>query len=168
MLTFDKIRDLERAEREYKQLQKLPDDIIEELKDYLHRKDKTSDPLEIENIKNTIKRLFELRERKTMELVLYSVRTGLPPENLTKGEEELFNIMVTQLKNFRENLFAELKKEAKEKKLIYKIRKNIPPFIGPDSKTYEFKENDIVDIKVLPKEINDLLLKEGVIEQVEE
>ena len=169
MLTFEKIRELEHAERDSKELQALPENIMDELKDYIHRKEKSSDPLEIENVKSTVKRLFEIRERKLLELALYSVRTGLPPENLTQAEESIFNAIIDNLKKFRENFFEELRKKAPvEKKVLYKVKKTVPAFVGPDSKTYEFKENDTLDIKALPKELNDLLLKEGVIEKIEE
>ena len=40
MLTFEKIREIEREEKANKQLQKLPEDIIELLKDYLRKKEK--------------------------------------------------------------------------------------------------------------------------------
>ncbi|MBI2579534.1 MAG: hypothetical protein HYW27_01395 [Candidatus Aenigmarchaeota archaeon] len=46
MLTFDKIRDVERMERNEKKLQKLPADFIQDLRDYINRKrvDKGEDP----------------------------------------------------------------------------------------------------------------------------
>jgi len=75
MLTFDKIRDLERVERQSKKLQKMPEDIPAQLKDYLKRKEKITEKSsteinELENIKTTIKRFFELREGKIVSAVL--------------------------------------------------------------------------------------------------
>lgn len=174
MLTFEKIRDLERAERDNKQLQKLPDNILDELRDYLHKKEKmektSSDIMELENVKNTIKRLFELREKKILDMLLYMARTGLPPENLLKGEEKFFYFVLDEMKKFREEFFLELKKEPeiKEKKVVYKVKKVLPSFIGPDLKSYNLNKNDIIDINSIPKELNDLLLKQGIIERVEE
>lgn len=167
MLTFEKIRDLERGERESRKMQKLPENFFNELRDYMHRKqkmNKASDILELENVKNTIKRLFELRERKLVELALSSLRTGLPVENLTKREEEIFSTIVEMLKNFEKEIFDELSKPVEEKKeILFKVKKTLPQFIGPDMKSYELKENDIVS---LPKPLSDLLLKEGVIEEI--
>lgn len=171
MMTFEKIRDLERAERENKQLQKLPDNLIEELKSYLRKKESLKNSsleiIELENVKNSIKRFFELREKKIAESALYTVQTGLPVENLAKSEEGTFYIITGELKRLREEFFAELQKmpEQKEEKVSYIVRKTLPKFIGPDMKEYELKENEIIDIAAMPKPLNDLLLKEGVIEE---
>lgn len=171
MLTFEKIRDLERAERENKKLQRLPDNLIEELKDYLRKKERvkdSSDIIELENIKATIKRFFELREQKIMEVVLYSLRTGLPPENLTKPEESMFSQMIGAARKFREEFFSGLQSPKEQKKVVYKVKKTLPTFVGPDMNEYTLKENDVLDESALPKPLNDLLLKEGVIEIVNE
>jgi len=191
MITFEKIREFERAERESNQLEKLPDNIMQELGEYLKRKEsiekKTEfDIHEIENAKNTIKRLLELRERKIMNLAIYSARTGLPVENLTKNEEELFNKVVEALKRFREKFYEDLEnpkpleeyeesekkqekieKETNESKIKYKVVKELPNFVGPDGKEYSFHKGDILDENDIPKPLNDLLLKKGVIEKME-
>jgi len=172
MLTFDKIRDLERKERESKQLQKLPAALIDEMKEYVERRGKikeksTLDILEMKNVNDSIKRIFEIREKKIMDLVLFSARTGNPPENLLPSEEKFFHSLLDNVKSFRNSLKTELSapKEMpeKEKKIIYKVRKSVPDFVGPDMKIYKLSENDIVD---LPEDIRELLLKEGVLERV--
>ncbi|MCX6818805.1 MAG: hypothetical protein NT129_02285 [Candidatus Aenigmarchaeota archaeon] len=172
MLTFEMIRELERKEKETKHLQKLPESIVNDLRDYIKRKEElkeTTDILELENVKNTIKRLLELRERKIVDMAVYSARTGLPPENLTLAEEELFNSLVAQLKKFRQAFFESLNKiEEKQDKVAYKVIKTMPEIIGPDLKKYKLNENDIIEETMLPKELNDLLLKQGVIERIEE
>ena len=170
MLTFEKIRDLERAERETKQLQKLPDSFFEELRAYVQKKeqlkDKTSmDILELENVKNTIKRFLESRERKMLEAALYSVRTGLPSEHLTPVEEKACTAVAAAIRELRSEVLEELQKPAKERKIVFVVKKTLPPFVGPDLKIHELKEGETV---VLPKTLNDLLLKEGVLEQQEE
>ncbi|MBI2076197.1 MAG: DNA replication complex GINS family protein [Candidatus Aenigmarchaeota archaeon] len=176
MLTFEKIRDLERAERESKGLQKLPDNLMEEIRSYIHKKEKLADSsaiIEMENVKNIIKRFFELRETKLVSLALYSVKTNLPVENLTKEEETLFSALAEKIKNFRQSFFSELQnpvpEQAKEvKNEVYRVKKSTPEFVGPDLKLYRFNENELIDVSVLPKPLNDLLLKEGVIEKVVE
>ncbi|MBI2233224.1 MAG: DNA replication complex GINS family protein [Candidatus Aenigmarchaeota archaeon] len=168
MLTFDKIRDIERAEKESKKPQKLPENFLSDLRDYLKKKEQlksSADVHELENVRNIIRRFFESREKKLLEGALYTVRTGLQPENLTKEEQDLFYFLTGRIKNFRENFFSEIQKD---KKLAYKVMKALPAFVGPDMKTYELKENEIISTDFLPKPLNDLLLKEGVIETVEE
>ncbi|MFA4819569.1 MAG: hypothetical protein WC613_01265 [Candidatus Aenigmatarchaeota archaeon] len=168
MLTFDKIRDLERVERQSKKLQKLPDDIAVQLKDYLRRKEKitektSTDMIEVENIKTTIKRFFELREGKIVSAVLDTVRTGLPAENMSKDEEKLFYKLTDILKQYRETFFSELNRKEEEKPM-YLVKKATPQFVGPDMKSYKLNESDIVSI---PAPLDELLLKEGIIEKVE-
>jgi DNA replication initiation complex subunit (GINS family) len=172
MLTFEKIRELERVEREGKKLQKLPDDVIEQINDYMQRKEKTkektsADIMELENVKNTIKRFFELREHKLILAALDTVRTGLPPENLTKQEERTFYELVDVSKRHREQFFHEIGREkvtATDEKGVYRVKKSLPEFVGPDMKIYKLTENELVS---LPVELEPLLLKEGVIEKVE-
>lgn len=171
MLTFEKIRELERAERDNKKLQPLPEDFMDQLRDYLRRKERinektAADLMEIENVKNTIRRFFESREHKIVLSVLDTVRTGIPAESLTPDEEKLYNILVDEMKKFREQFFTSLAKEKQQeenKGVLYRIKKTLPEFVGPDMKNYKLNENDVVAV---PKELEELLLKEGVIEKI--
>jgi len=165
MLTFESIRDLERAEKDSKKMQKLPADFFEQLSEYLGRKrdikDKSStDIIESENVKNIVKRLLEHREKKLVEIVLMGVRTGLPPENLTKDEQKAFLSMTENIKHLRSMAFSCFEGQRSPR---FRVKKDIPKFIGPDMKTYEFKEDQIADI---PKPLSDFLLKEGFIEEI--
>lgn len=182
MLTFEMIRELERQERANKKLQRLPGNLVEELRDYIKRKEKTAektsaDIRELENVKNTVRRFLELREDKIAAMALSAARTGLPPSNLTKEEEKAFYSIADALKSHREYFFAELgKSQAEEKKeehteqhkeqrVLYRVKKEIQEFVGPDMKTYRLVRGEVVS---LPKALNDLLLKEGVIEEIRE
>lgn len=175
MLTFEKIRDLERAERESKGLQALPENLMEEIRSYIHKKEKLADSsaiVEMENVKNIIKRFFELRETKLVSLALYSAKTSLPVENLAKEEEAFFESLVDKIKNFRQSFFSELQNPVleqikKEEAEIYRVKKSTPEFVGPDLKLYRLSENELIDVSIFPKSLNDLLLKEGIIEKVE-
>ncbi|MFC2142869.1 hypothetical protein ACFLQN_00545 [Candidatus Aenigmatarchaeota archaeon] len=168
MLTFEKIRDLERQESMDKNLGKLPENFIDDVDEYLERK-KGTDERELKNIKNTIKRLFDLREKKMLDMSLYSVKTGMPVENLTKKEKGTFDKLVAILKEYRKEFFSSLsikKPEVnKPQKILYRVKKPLPEFVGPDLKIYELKENELIED--LPKPLNDLLIKEGVIERIE-
>ncbi|MFH0837044.1 MAG: hypothetical protein V1870_02860 [Candidatus Aenigmatarchaeota archaeon] len=166
MLTFEAIRNVERDERENKKLQKLPDGFFDQVRDYLKKKetmkDKVSmDVLEAENTKNTIKRLLDMREKKVVDVAIMSSRTDLVPENLTDEEKQLFDQTVNGLKVFRDKIYTQMKKEPVE--TVYKVRKSIPDFIGPDMKTYSIRETDVIS---LPKDLADLLIKEDIIEEI--
>jgi DNA replication initiation complex subunit (GINS family) len=164
MLTFESIRDVERTEREVKKVQKLPPSFLAELKEYLERKEQlkeksSADIMEIENVKSTVQRIIELRERKMVEQALITARTNMPPENLLKEEEQVFWQIVEGLKAFRRDFFEQLRKP---KEVLFRVRRGMPEFVGPDMKTYLLKENDVV---ALPKEVAELLIREGTIEE---
>lgn len=168
MLTFEKIRDFERAERENKELQKLPENIVSEISDYIRRKEEiheksSSDIIETENVKKIVRSFFETREKKIVDMALYAARTQLPVENLLPSEQRTLQAIAAEIKLHREGLHEEMKKPPFES-TVYRIKKTMPEFVGPDMKTYKLTENDIVDS--LPKPLNELLLKEGVIEEV--
>jgi len=164
MLTFESIRDLERAERGSKKLQKMPDNFLAELKDYIERKDKlgAEDALEFQAVKSTITRLAELRERKIIDSAIITARTGLPPENLLPSEAELFWAVVDRLKRFREEFFGKPKAEMAELKTLWRVIKSAE-FVGPDLQEYKLREGEAVE---LPTEIVDTLLRSGIVEEV--
>lgn len=171
MLTFDKIREMERNDRDSKKLQKLPEDIIVQLSEYMQRKERikektASDVLELENVKNTVKRFFDLREHKIVLAALDAVRTGMPAENMTREEEKIFYDLVARLQQFRQTFFSELSKEQKEAghEATFRVKKSLPEFVGPDMKIYKLNENDFVK---LPKDVEELLLKKGIIEKAD-
>jgi len=169
MLTFEKIRDFERAERESRELQKLPESVISEINDYIKKKEaiqeKTSaDIIEIENVKKIVRSFLDLREKKVVDMALYSARTQLPVGNLLPVEERTLAAIANEIKRHREELYHEMKKPAAAEAVAYRIKKTMPEFVGPDMKIYKLNENDVVEN--LPKPLNELLLKEGVIEEV--
>jgi DNA replication initiation complex subunit (GINS family) len=195
MLTFEKIRDLEREERENRKLQKLPPDFLKELADYIDRKKNyingSNDIIELENIKKTARRIFEIREEKVAQHALYTAKTGFPPENLTDEEEALFSIILKEIKRYREWFFASMDKGAQTTEKAdhaekgnpdvrtpqekgteerspaaprYRVLKSIPKFVGPDLHVYELKEDQILE--ALPTPLNDLLLKRGIVEKI--
>ena len=210
MLTFEAIRDLERGEAETKTLQKLPDSFMDELRDYMAIKEsiaeKTSaDIHEMENVKRSIRRLLEMRERKLTEQALYTVRTGYPAENLAKSEERLYHFLVEEIKKYRESFFRllnaspthadepmdapepdmqklEIPPAAEKEKILaketpptpaapvpvrrYRVTRTLPKFVGPDMNVYELKESHAIEEGQIPKPLNDLLLKKGLLKVV--
>ncbi|MBI5347518.1 MAG: DNA replication complex GINS family protein [Candidatus Aenigmarchaeota archaeon] len=164
MLTFEKIRDMERMEKNSKNLQKLPENFLKDVKEYLEIK-RGLDILEVESARNTVKRLFELREQKLVNLALYSARTNMPVENLTEREMELFSRITDSIKSFRVDFdepYSVAEKPA-EKERRFRVMKHLPEFIGPDMKTYTLNKGDVT---VLPDELAELLAKNGIVERV--
>jgi len=176
MLTFEKIRDIERAEHDSKELQKMPPNFMEELTEYIERKKQTPDAHEIKNTTAIIQRILDKRQEKLVSLALYSAKTDMPVENLTKEEDEIFLKMLEIMKKQRENFLTNQKKDTplkndvtqeRPRQHVYIAKKPLGSFVGPDLKVYTIKENEIIALDKLPKPLNDLLLKEGVIEPIE-
>src|SRR3972149_6823197 len=109
--------------------------------------------MELENIKSTVKRFFELRESKLVSAALDTTRTGLPLENVTKDEEKVFYAVVEALKKHREDFFSALSSE-KEERQLYRVKRTIQPFVGPDMKNYLLRERELVE---MPPALTDLL-----------
>ena len=154
----------------------------------------SSDIMELEKVKSAVKRFYESREKKLLEAALDAARTGMLPESLTPQEEHYFWLLVGALKDQREQFFASLSQqkangieekaasaaalldeetgteeiivtEKPTKPVLYKVLRTLPPFVGLDMSVYELKEGDIREI---PKPLNELLLKEGVIQEAKE
>ncbi|MBI2173313.1 MAG: DNA replication complex GINS family protein [Candidatus Aenigmarchaeota archaeon] len=172
MLTFDKIRDMERTERDSRKLQRIPEELTEQLRDYINRKEsikeKTlSDMNELERIRDSIRKIFEMRQKKILDGVFETSTGGRPPDFLTKQETELFERLVDIINGFRQTIFSEMnrkesapEKAGDERKDFYKVLADLPEFIGPDMKTYKLRKNEIIQIS---KPLNEFLLKKGVI-----
>ncbi|MEM7813351.1 MAG: hypothetical protein QW548_00435 [Candidatus Aenigmatarchaeota archaeon] len=169
MITFESIRDLERAERESKKLQRIPDGFVAEIQDYLATKEKLASPedvMELQAVKGTVARLLEMRERKVVDGAIITARTGLPPENLTAGEAELFWAIVERLKRFREDFFGKASSATAQVghsevvcRRAWRVVKAVD-FVGPDLKEYKLKVGEEVE---LPDEVAAILKKDGAI-----
>jgi DNA replication initiation complex subunit (GINS family) len=158
MLTFETIRELERAERATKNLQQLPEDLLQEIRAYLERKTATSEQSELEATRAAIVRLFELREHKLLDAALITARTGIPAEGISQIEKNAFESIVHALREYRRQLRNILEQSGCQ----WKVRTDLPEFIGPDMKVYKLKAGDVVQ---LPEEISALLAKQGLIEK---
>ena len=117
-ITFDLIRKIKEEEKNNSKLSELPENFYENANTYLQQKRKIEASgdrktgLEIKTIENLIKDVFDRRERKILDLVIISARTGIPPENLTQEEETVFNNLMNIIKQRRdETLNKFFKKE---------------------------------------------------------
>lgn len=143
-ITFEYIREIQRAEQRNTDLTKLPEDFYEKVKDYLEqknkllkkKKDKTTS-IELKNIKMLLEDIYNRRETKIVNQAILSVRTGLLPQNLTEQEKEFFEAIVDNLKNQRNLVLEKLFKKREEIESEYlEFLEDIQEFVGVDLKVY--------------------------------
>ncbi|MCD6381475.1 MAG: DNA replication complex GINS family protein [Candidatus Aenigmarchaeota archaeon] len=164
VLTFEKIRELYWIERDRRELQALPENFFQELREYIERKHD-------EQAKNVAKDLINRRIKKILESALIYVQTKVYPINLTEEEKILFEEIINVIRRFNEIIFESespitVRKEKKEVKQNENknddvlITKDLPRFVGPDMKIYRLKKGDKIK---LPKELKEFLAKKNVI-----
>jgi len=109
-INFKFLRELQKNERESSELQKLPDDFIDALKEYIMRKRALlenpemmtfTERKEIENIKPVVKYILDKREQKIVIAAMRSARTGIKPQNMLPHEEKLFSKLREEIKKNR-------------------------------------------------------------------
>lgn len=171
-ITFESIRKIQTEEQGSQKLIKLPENFYKNITSYMEQKQKISEmkgdrkaSMELKNIQRLIEDIFNRRERKILNQALISVRTGMPPENLTDEEKIYFDEIVRTLKNRRSSILENLFKE-KEKKVALSIifKEDIPEFVGADLKTYgPFKKGDTA---ILPEENMKIFLEKGLAEEL--
>lgn len=176
VLTFEKIRELYWAERDKKELQELPENFFKELNEYLKKKG------EDKQIRQVVNDLINRRLKKIIESAILYLTTKIYPINLTEEEKVLFKEILECIKRFNEIIFTsneervarENTKEDESRKNnsnhnsnpreeTFIVKKSLPPFVGPDLKTYKLIEGEKVK---LPKELKEFLLKKNVIAKI--
>ena len=195
MLTFEALREQERKEKSSGQVEKMPPDFVAQLQEYVQRKIKkndgsSDDRREIENIKHSIQRLLETREHKILDAVMYTSRTELKPDNLTEQEQKMFDVILKEINEYRDSFMKKIEKavpmrniaESKDISLIkkpaetpkevlktnikkYLVKRDVNKFVSSDLTEKELKKGEILRESDLPKTLNDLLLKRGIIEE---
>jgi DNA replication initiation complex subunit (GINS family) len=140
---------------------------------------------EIQNINKIIWNIYEQREKKIFLSAISKARGGNPNlRNLIDAEKDLFDSALILMKQTRKQLLElkskdinvkdkkniEYKKEGnkEEKKInenqIVMVTKDIPEFIGTDTKKYNLRKWDII---TLPKNMSKMLLKRDVVKEIE-
>jgi DNA replication initiation complex subunit (GINS family) len=179
IITYETIRAIHRAEKE-EQLQKLPDNFYNSVKNWILHKQKQKDTvslLEVENTKKLLDDIVSRRERKIVLSALRTIRGELPPKNLTEDEQRFFDNIVNSLKSFRDNIkeqvisydnvIEEKIEEARKQlnpngKIILKMIVDMPRFVGPDMNYYgPLRIGEVVS---LPKEVANQLVERKVAE----
>lgn len=171
-ITYEFIREISREEQTSSTLSKLPANFTEKVREYLKQKEKLLGTKkdkqisqEIENTKRLLESIFNRRETKILNHAIITSRTDIPPENLTKEEQELFESIVEQLKQRKQkvlSLLHEKSKETKPKKESsdeIEFTEDIEEFVGIDLKKYgPFKKGEKSEI---PKENAELFKNAG-------
>ncbi|MBS3056455.1 MAG: DNA replication complex GINS family protein [Candidatus Aenigmarchaeota archaeon] len=165
MITFQKIRDLERTENSTKELQQLPVTLIEDVAEYLEKKQvkEAEDAMEVESIKRTLRRIFEIREKKILNLVSFSTTTDMPVKNMIRDEAEMFQKIKNHVQEFREINIKRLDRNKPIAKM-YQVLENLEQFVGTDEKIYTLKKHDIL---TFPDDMAELLITKGIIKECE-
>ncbi len=145
--------------------------------------------IELENLKLLIRDIYDLREKKILELALITSRLKSESEDIDKltiEEKVLYKILFNTLLAFRkyvlesvlsgekpklEELGKELNKILKASGLpkernvkVVRIVKEISEFVGTDLQTYgPYKPEEIV---TLPKDVAEMLINSGFAEEI--
>jgi len=163
MITYETIRKLVMEEKGKKKLNRLPDGFFEKVRIYLSNKGKVSrekdDQWELEDAKRRLQDLMDIREGKILLFAHYFVRSGMSPGELVPEEEEFFDRVVEQIKDFRGRKKEVLEGE-RENLMSVAFVKDVPKFVGVNMRNYgPFKESDVANI---PEENAKLLIEKGV------
>ncbi len=169
ILTYETIRRIHKDEELSVKLAKIPDDFFEKTRDYIKSKEdavKTDAAAaqEFQNVKHRLSFIMEARERKILNMALYSVRTGLPPENLTPTEKPFFESILNSLKGFKQlrEDFLEPKSNAILK--VVAFMEDVSAFLGEDMVSYgPFKSGDIASI---PEKNAEILINDKKVEEM--
>lgn len=178
MITYDKIQEFRRAEESTTKPQKLPETFFDDVREYLVELEKlTNTDVSIDTVRTALRQLMTCRDKKLLDQARSSAGTGKPIENLTAAEQIVAEKIIAVLRD-RPSLFdrapqtmpqptnaADVARKAQPRKNVFRVVGDLPEFVGPDMRTYRLVRGEIVN---LPKALNDLLLKEGVLEEIEE
>ena len=162
-ISFELIRRIQREEQRIQKLTKLPNDFYNSVQRYLEAKrgGNRKTALEAKNAERLLEDIFNRRERKILNLVLITARTGIQPENLTDEEKQFFNSILKIVKE-RRKILKDIKEKKSEQTLII-FKEDVPEFVGVDEKTYgPFKKGDIAK---LPEENMQLMIEQGIAEE---
>ncbi len=150
IITYETLYDLLRREKNRAELQKLPDNFLNDLINYLNKKQEILESQEkkksiftstevhktrkqIESIQRIIKELYERRESKIIQSSLISSRTSINTEetaSMLPEEQEFYKILTKNLDHYRENV-------------LYKLSSGQLPNIDiPKSKPKDLKTNE--------------------------
>ncbi|MFW5991390.1 MAG: hypothetical protein ACOCQX_04115 [Candidatus Nanoarchaeia archaeon] len=195
-INYETVYELLRREKSREEMQKLPENFVEELAKYVqwlgtevNKKKRdidsfSSDEIRREeqkyyNMRRVISELYEKRERKIINMAITKSRTNAKladVANLLDTEKELFNSLVETLNLYRkksmEEMLGKKKKEQEGKTQESNPQgKRMVRFLSAVPKFYD-KEMNVLgpfepdEIASLPPEITDILVKKGRAEEI--
>ncbi|HVQ00124.1 MAG TPA: hypothetical protein VMT57_01290 [Candidatus Thermoplasmatota archaeon] len=191
-ITYKTLRKIQQAEQTASGLTKIDTNFYGDVAAYLssveQRIEQEKNPSklklfsdELANMKKVITSIYELREKKIVHNALSTVRSGTPDlKNLLEVEKKLFDSLVEQIKQSRQEVFEEKKENpaseapppqptapapAREPNTnpIVRVVEDTPEFVGTDERTYALRKEDVLS---MPAETAGPLLKKGVVKQV--
>ena len=193
IITYETLYELMRREKFRPELQKLNKEFFNDFIKYFNEKkiilesqqkkksiftstETQKTQKQIENIKKIIKELYEKRENKILQLVMFASRNNDNPvfNEMLVEEKKFFNDLLEITNSYRKNILynliegkqpeikevekpKELKTEKKDSIKMVRFLQSIPKFIGNDLNIYgPFEEEEIAAI---PAEVAKLLTK---------
>lgn len=192
-LNYKTMRKIQELEKKSPTLSELSDDFYQELSKYIdsleqrvikEESDQKKNLLkdEVQNIKKIAINIYEHREKKIILASISKIRGGNPDlKHLIEDEKELFDSVYNIMNKSRKSLLDNKKEEKNLKELkeeiskeqnnevkendnpILSINKNIPEFVGTDTKKYNLRKNDLIS---LPSETSNMLVKRGVAKEI--
>ena len=192
VITYEMLYDILRRERTRQEIQKLDNNLFEDINKYIIEKTKILADLktkssifaqkeiektdkQLNNIKKIVKEIYDKRESKILQLALSSAKTDKIQDNqsLLPEEKPIFDDLNKILKENRERLLNKILEEDIKPKVIrsgqesiklVRILNPIPKFIGDDLNEYgPFEEEYIAS---LPIRIAELLIKNHRAEEI--
>ena len=167
IITLSKIHDIFFDEKENKELIALPKNIYSQFRNYISLKEKqiqnsddTYKKLELEQTKNVIKNIYHLRERKLVNLALFSYKTGeeIETDDFSALEKEFFDVLMQIFQRYKSLIHdgkdlkdipkgvitkkEEKEKEIKEPEIDVIFVRNVPAFKYKSKKFGPFKKGE--------------------------
>jgi len=134
---------------------------------------------EARNTKKIALSIYEQREKKILLAAISKARGGEPDlKNLVDVEKSLFDSVFDKMVEARSSLFEQKPIDSEEPIVskneevdenpentnpIISVSKNIPEFIGTDTKKYNLRKGDILSIQ---EDMKDLLVKRNAVREV--
>ena len=181
-INFEYLREIQRKEKNSSRMAEIDPKFYTELAAYVKActkecKDSGNGFRELENSMKLARDVFEKREQKLVMKALRSVRTKeYDDEHMTLEEKAVFKALVEAIRGnkkfFDKVMLGDYSFKAAEEDTLIKengnnlvlarVRKEIPVFVGSDTKEYgPYKSGDIVK---LPRGEADLLAKQDLVE----
>ncbi|MBW2969514.1 hypothetical protein KY309_03410 [Candidatus Woesearchaeota archaeon] len=194
-LTYETLYEMLRKEKSREELQKLDESFLKDTLNYLREKQQAYDEnltkndifsqserdklhIQITNVKKIIKDLYDIRERKIINMAINKSRTNthiIDTTQLLLQEQELFESLTTVMSRYRTGILHKLlelrepdimpveppKQEEPQEtgKKSVKIIEKVDQFYGEELETYgPFEENEET---TLPSQLADILISQG-------